>query len=353
MIETTAHNPATPTAPTDRDQQRSTLDALLDLCRTCAAREIEIEQTRQAAIAVASREFDRATTHIESGEKSRRGLLQKSHDDRVAELESTAEGELGSLNTAYETTRRRIEHQKDSVSQDIKQQLQQATWLADSVLEAAQIQIRQEHKKTKEQIAAQQELLDAMEKESIELLAVYGQTQLAGAEVAVEPVGDNPDADFSARLDVAKANLVRLKTLRVPRLFVGMTPYLLGLGICVVAAVVAQWSVGSIPSRIDEIQPQWKPIGIALAIAIGVIAIAAVGLRLLGRAHVRDVYTPLRRGLEGARVAAQAQLAQARKNHDARHARALKKREAEVHAVRDKLSPVHAKSSSEAKAALD
>ena len=56
-----------------------------------------------------------------------------------------------------------------AAEREVKEKLQQSTWLAESVFEATQISIRDELRKTKEKVQQQREALDAMEKKIAEL----------------------------------------------------------------------------------------------------------------------------------------------------------------------------------------
>ncbi|HWP41295.1 MAG TPA: FtsK/SpoIIIE domain-containing protein, partial [Tepidisphaeraceae bacterium] len=75
-------------------------------------------------------------------------------------------------------------------------------------------------------------------------------------------------------------------------------------------------------------------------------------LRLIGNAQVKRVYVPLRQSLDAARLAADAQLQDARAQRQIKTVRATKKRDMEIQAARDRFGPLLARAAKNRAAAM-
>src|SRR5207249_12127319 len=102
--------------------------------------------------------------------------------------------------------------------------------------------------------------------------------------------------------------VAELAALRAPKLFVGMTPYLIVIVLLALAVVGAQWLYGPpLPpgGGIGNIEPQFKPIGIAAGGMLVLVLGFGTFLWFLRRRQIHSIYTPLRVALTTARRAAE------------------------------------------------
>src|SRR5262249_55362442 len=145
--------------------------------------------------------------------------------------------------------RQRIEADFEKSEKELREKLQQATWLADSVLEATQNQLRDESSKGKRESSSLNELLDALENRAAALMFSYGVdvARLAEPEAPTDPPSD-ADAEGKHQHDHAEALLGQLESLSAPRLLTGARPYIVSILVLVGAIVAGQFLHGSLPT---------------------------------------------------------------------------------------------------------
>src|SRR5207237_5197994 len=172
------------------------------------------------------------------------------------------------LKTQETQGRQRITDENDRIEQDVKQKLQHASWLAESVLEATQIQLEEEGRKKRTAAKQEYEALDALEKKSLQLLDTYNEMPAPDAAYEADEFPPEKAAEtLKTSREAAERYFAELGALRAPKLFVGVTPYLVVLLLIIASGVIAQMIYGPpIPEGggIGQIEPQLKPIGIAV-----------------------------------------------------------------------------------------
>jgi hypothetical protein len=334
---------APPERNTERDLQRAALRDLVSLSTECAARENEIEQALERAVTSANREHDRKVEEIELRAEGAKQEAREQHAERAAKVNAQYGADFNALNGADRASRQRIETDADNIDRDAKEKLQQAVWLADSVLEATQNQAHAEYKKTKEQVATNNEQLDELEKQSNDLLETYGHAAPIIPEPADAAMPEDPRAAFKAEKDNIERHLATLRGLAIPKLFVGLAPYLLVIVLIVIAIVAAQATTGSIPQSVAElntIELKLKQIGYAVGGTVLVCALGGWGLWMLGRKQVRETYTNFRVCMSAARRALDAEMTNAKVARESMLSRASKKRDMEARAAQERFQPV-------------
>jgi len=328
--------------PAHRDLQRAALRDLVSLSAECAAAESRIDEEFRAAVEQGEKEYENAKWVIEERHKRQADAIRQKYGERVARAEDKYQSELNALRAADGERRRRAEHDFGNIDQDVKQKYKQAVWLADSVFDVAQNTARVEAKQRRDQVAADLEALDGMDKRAGELLALYKIPGSVGVSHSPGPAAEggggglestDPDAAFAAHRAAAERHLARLQSLKLPRLFVGMLPYILLLLACALAAAAAQWRTGSLT-------PDVKSISIAGGATLVALVVLGVFVRIVARNQVRDAHGPLRGEIEGARAAAAERRKRIEQVEQERHVEAVNARKAEVQSARDKFSPI-------------
>ena len=108
------------------------------------------------------------------------------------------------------------------VEGDVKHQFEQARWLADSMLEAAEIQLREENKKADKQYESQAEALDAMESQVRQLMETYGYSAPpvpTDDEAPATPATEaDPAGGYEQHRQAAERHLAALRSLWLPRM---------------------------------------------------------------------------------------------------------------------------------------
>src|SRR4051812_9396384 len=138
---------AAPNAPasntrTDRDLQRSALRDLVDLATECAATETQVENTLAASIAAAETELQQTSSTLSLRHDSLRQQVQQKYDERLGEGQSQFDYDRSAIGQTDQSLRSRVAADYESQQQEAKQKLDQAIWLAESVFEGTQVQVR-------------------------------------------------------------------------------------------------------------------------------------------------------------------------------------------------------------------
>jgi hypothetical protein len=339
MHETISPNP---TSPSNRDLQRTALRDLVAICTECAATEIQIEKRYSVALEEGTKEYDRGVWTVEERLKTARENTDKEHQTRLGQIQGQYQADFAALNQAAEASRRRVEHDKSAIERQIKQQLEQASWLAESVYDGTQARIHDELKQAKETLGSQTELLEEMRQRVTGLLNWYNQKPPAAAPgqsqtpptVCPEELRDAaPEGEFVFHRDAAERLVQALGNLSVPRVFVGARPHFAAFFLCAAA-------VGMTQVAISTTEPQWKPMAIALGISVAVLAGLGMVLWSVAKAHLRGVCIPLEQYLAAAGKASQNQFDAARRRLDELHVSAVTTHDAEVKKAHDKAAPI-------------
>jgi S-DNA-T family DNA segregation ATPase FtsK/SpoIIIE len=343
-------NPSAPTISGDRDVQRAALRDLVKLSADSAAEESRIEQIHQDQIRAADKQLQNSLEEISQQHQTQKEQINTESEELFAKISkdyATAQNEIKIYTSA---ARQRIDYENDAVDQDLRGKLQQTIWLAESVFEATQNQIAKEYAKAKEEHGNRIEELDKIASQMTAVLTLYGQPTLAAT---VEPTPIEGDAGpYETHRDQVLSYLKKLEHLAVPRLFVGIRPFIAVVVICIIAMFVTQWITGGLPIDYGTFEIKAKPVSYALGGSLIFCILAGVGLWMLGKSQVRAAYIPLRQSLDAVRFSADAIREAARAERDAQTARATKKRDLEVHAAKDKVAPYQARAVKNRQAAI-
>ncbi|HMB96271.1 MAG TPA: FtsK/SpoIIIE domain-containing protein, partial [Tepidisphaeraceae bacterium] len=340
---------STATASGDRDVQRAALRDLVALSADSATEETRIEETHREQALAADKKLQNILLEIEQRHQSQKEQIDADYQQRltkIAQEYQTAQAELESYDIA---SRQRLDYEHDAIAQDVRGKLQQAIWLAESVYEATQNQINKEYAAAKEMHRTREEELNANNTEMMALLARYGQTNIAAVNPPSAPA--NESAAYESCRDEVQRRLKKLEHLFVPRLFVGVRPFIVFAAVCVVAAFLTQWATGGLPIDFGTFELKGKAIAYALGGSIVGCAIAGALLWMLGKSQVRGAYIPLRAAIDAAHQSADRAREEARQHRDSQLSRATKKRDLEVQAVKEKFAPLQARAAKNREAA--
>lgn len=337
QLTSSAPPPSQATGPSRRDVQRDALRDLVALATESAATEARIEQVYQSSTEVAAKELEKTSADIAARFAGLVEAVKQKDVERRAEIESRYAANVQEAEHAHEQARRKIEREYNPIERKTRQQLEHAIWLADSVLEVAGNQIREENKKIREALKSHAESLAETELGGLKLLNTYGHEPPTDplTEPIEVPAAEDLSTEMAEQRDAAKAHLSRLGSLFLPRLFVGSWPWISLFLLCVVAG-----AIGEAVKGLDKLHPE--SIGIAAGGTLVVLVVVGLLLRTVGRKQVRETYKPLRQSLAAGRKLAQEHAARAAKRQEIRKLEANAKRDAEVARLNEKSAPVFA-----------
>ena len=326
--------PAEPTS--DREVQRAILRDLVSLATDCAATESEIERKFRFESESENGRHERLIRDTTRKYAALREGARQQHDTSLTRAENAFQAAFESLKLRDEEIRRKIDGKYQQMVQDVMKNQDQAIWLADSVLENEQNGAAVDFKKAKETIEQHRKEIESWDVKGRQLLADYAVTvpDPTPAELEKErasaPKPSEAATVYLAQRELAEKQYHHLANLRLPRLFVGSSPYL---------AVI-------VPTALAALAPQfiWPAPGIlqyAAVVGGTLIAVIVAGfvLRKAARKHVRDTYLPFRAALGLARRATAGESAHALAVREHRLYEAHKKRKEEVQAAKEKYEP--------------
>jgi hypothetical protein len=292
-----------------RDLERAALRDLVLLSTQCADEEVQIEDRRESARKAELEASEEACKQIEQRRDRQEADVRRQYDERLALVAQKFQSDMAKLTRSTEAARGRIGHERDAVDRDLKEQRGQAMWLTDSLLEAAQIKLREGTRKAAEDHAGHVKDLDDLEGQAVALLRKYGRraAELSGVS---RPGAEGCGADagvpsFAAGLDVAKRHLISLGSLWLPETLAGVWPYLAGILLCLMVGGIAQLIAG-----LDR--PHWLAAGMSMAVTLAGVIVAMRALASICKEQIRGAYAPLRQALSGARLASTNELTDAK-----------------------------------------
>ena len=321
--------------PTVRDTQRAALADLLQLSRECSAHEAELEAKHRQ-------------NQIESKQKLDKSLLAAEHrlETLSKQAEATAGETLSKIDIEYRIEMNRVRHQSaqrrtnaaaiyEASKNDVKAKFDHAAWLADSVLEAAELKAAGELRAEQEKAAEQAEQLAAAESHAAELVQKYGHVPVPVETPPATPETVTVEQYTQTRLEVDN-RLAALRRLGIARVFTGITPFLIGLLILIGVGVGVQ-------ARVGTLEFDWLTLGYAVGGAAVVLVALGVGLKTLINKKILGTYGPLRENIGLARHQLEALTRQARMRRDDAVRAATVTRNADVDETKRRLAPVQAK----------
>ena len=285
-----------------------------------AAEEAELHRATVAGIKIA---FEKSTRTENQTRETDLEVENTGYDKATTEL-----------NRNYRSKRKRIEEHAQSRVKELKQRLDEATWLAEAVFEAAETTPRENYQKLREKVETRTlELEEVCELARTEVRR-YRQNPAEAPPITDERADDfsrEPEAVFTAATHQAVESLARLRALKFARVLRGGVPFLIVLAGAGGGAVVA-WS-GEASFEFTAMLPE-----IGLGLLIGMIIV--LGCWLVARKHVASCWIPMAKAMQDTRMTADLLLAKAREAQRELEENATNVRDTEIKRADDKYLPL-------------
>ncbi len=326
--------PPTSPHPSASDVQRAALRALIELCRSSAEAESEIEQSHTQTLEAIRSRFARTKLSLDQQIQQQKRTASEKFEQTVAQLNLQFDRDTSEQTETLTRTKSRADHELATGERDLKKQFEQQAWLAESVYEATVAQSREDQRLAKKQHLERCEKLTEMDSAAGAALMSYGVSGSLESDAPVPPILKEAESKWKQFSAEAETLLRKLQTLPIPRLFVGVTPLIVAvlfLGLVVGAVHLVQGA---------PVPPDFSTLGIAGSVALALLILAGGVLRLVGRKQIRATHGPLRRALESARAAAESRLAEQAQERAKTVERAKRKMEGELSALKERFSPM-------------
>ncbi len=312
---------------THRDLQRKALRDLVELATQCAAEESEIDRRRQTELETAKRQFDKQAGGIVSRHEAEKIELAQRQQAAAEAVEAKLQTDTAKLRSAEENYRAKVEASHDPIVRKVKEKLDHDLWMADSVYEVSQNQVKADLKKANDENDKFLETLSEFEGQAKRLMEKYR----VDAPL-VEPPPFQPPADVEAAFNAApmelQSHVSSLRGLMVANLFAGGVPFL-ALGVLTVLGGVAGWFY-------NDVQ------GAAYAAGGAFIATIALGglLYTVARKAAHRQYRAFAQSHATSKRLAALRLEQINKTQEKKLKEAGDKRKAEMVRAKEKVAPV-------------
>ncbi|MEM6315490.1 MAG: hypothetical protein AAF743_15490, partial [Planctomycetota bacterium] len=216
-----------------RTEQRTALGTLLHLADSCARIEQDLEKDRSDVQRRTQREFAQAESMLKVRYDKLRTTVADRRKQELAVVDRKFKKDAGVLEGEADATRTSLKRKYGKSRQKLDREHQDAKWLAESVRDA-------DTNRAVETFTELDENLSDLEKQTAEatdaaaeLADLYGRAMPRPPEVT--PTGTAADA-----AEKTTASLRTLQGVKLPKLFVGAMPFILGFLLLVIAAAVAQ-----------------------------------------------------------------------------------------------------------------
>lgn len=325
----------TPIPPTPRDEQRAALSELIRLAADCVKLDARIEKDLADAKDVAARKLKQRIATITAESVEVIGRLQGTRLVGTEAANNAIQSSRLRLKKAIDDRVSRIEGEYDSLANKIKQDRQDAQWLAESVMDSAIIAADTELKETSSQAETDRVSIDELRNTGLATIHRFGLQQTA-IEFAAEPETGVPSAEFESVKAALAADVDRLAQLPLPRLFVGAVPFIAALLVVGLAAAATQpWKA--------ETAADWRITGIVTGVALAIVIVAGFLLMRLSEKQVRSSWARITVRLNRAYGAIESRIADAKALRERRVAEAKAGRDAEMRRIAERFDPMLAR----------
>ena len=297
------------------DHQREALSELMSLAGECARENAALKAEQEAARRNAKAAFERDAARLGEEQAARRkaeaAQTATARDATAAEHDAKRQAADGEAAAARKT----LHDRRKRAAKQLQKKHVDESWLVDTMLESASARVHEATASTRKLAKEQAARLRASEDEAAALVRRYGQ-QLpvapADAEALNAPGGAEPAAreelppaldDYAAAVE---SRLVALRSLVLPRLFVGVTPWAAGLLVVALAALLGHaFTAGTLTDFRRLTTTPTNTTHLAVAAGAGLVVAVAAGLMLrnVSRRRVRegaDAFADTLAGAEGA-----------------------------------------------------
>ena len=140
----------TKSTPFSEDPQRVLLNQLATLSVQATRDEARIEQEYTETMQAHRARIQEAVSQNEQKRQRNLGAINEKNTERVSRIEENFGNEMSGLEANTAKARTQAEEEKSSTDEALRKQIEQARWLAESVLEAVQTQMEVESRQAKQ-----------------------------------------------------------------------------------------------------------------------------------------------------------------------------------------------------------
>lgn len=221
-----------PNESTSRDAQRHTLAELIRLATECVSLDPSLQksldQTIEQARKALANESHRLAGDVEAKIESENANFAQS----MGRIDRERADLIRAMNDKSATQHQRLLGEYDNATNKVKKEYQDARWLADSVMDSAILHANTEHKSIVEKSESDRVELENVRADGIKRLQSLGYQSLGLIEHD-EVKSNVSSSDFDAMKQAAMDDVQTLRTMTLPRWFVGATPLIANVAVVI------------------------------------------------------------------------------------------------------------------------
>ena len=317
-------------------QQRVGLSEAVSLAEQVAQLEANLSEQHADVSGAVERRFSRATRRLTDREARTRTDIDHKRQLDIDQAQARRVADLKKAKASLIQNRQTLTDDLEPQARKQKRALDEATWLADSVLEAGQSSAAKKYQQQKVELQKQAVAVEAAAERAAQLVQWYRQSADDVAPPAEPELGDDLDAAYHQHRENLDQRLDALSRLWVRMVLPGARPAVAITLFCVTVVTLAVIIVNNQNLSTNASL-------ILLASALGgslLIALAAAFFiaRVAGRV-VLGAYQPVLESIVAARATTHAQLAAARAERDQTLAELRQQSAVERQAAEEKFRP--------------
>jgi hypothetical protein len=320
----------------DNGQLRPALASLFELSALRESQQHHIREEYAVRTNAARRSFEQVQSSSNERVNRQRQELEAAYDAAQRAAAAAFRRDHAALLHCHDQHRKELTSEFVERQRDAEARLTHETWEATTVFDARQPALAEQLAQVRARVAAQSSALAGITQNAAEYLIACRQQRLLvgdGAEHPVPPPLGEPFEQLAKIVESARAESESLRSLALPRFFIGHRPWLVLPPLLLVTGALAVWLMG---------EPLWRPLVGATALSL----IAWIGavywlFQVAGRQAVA-IYDRLRQlGAEGQSLK-EGCLAQSQSYFESQRQRSVAKRDRELQAARERFSRITA-----------
>ena len=285
---------AAPVSEEYRTLQRNALQEVITLSSEAVSPAVsQIESLYAKSQKIVKGQLEEAQKEIESGFQIRSEEIRQAYDKRLAEIQSVHEKELRNIERDAKNGRNAVISKAEGQLLEAKRKCEEDILLSETERDAVIQNCHRERQHIEKAVPAGHQRLEEMSEQAEQILELYRHPILPIPESSSAdlPAMENPNTVFRDQLKMSRKYLNSLRVLSIPRLFIGIRPFVYVIVLCG-AGVGTAWLLEHI--HLWDLPP--FHITGPIAFVVTLCLTLWIGSILLKKAHaqIRAVYEPFR-----------------------------------------------------------
>ena len=277
------------------ERQREALTELMGLAAECGARDAELRRDLDAATRRARQAFDRDAAALDEDAANRRAAADRAAQERAGAIKAEHDAAAGAFAREAAETRKALAATRKKHGRKLEKKNADELWLIDTMLESASARVAEATGAIRKLAKEKKSEISELHDEAAALCKRWGRTLPVGLAESDDESADDAEtaatrealpAAMDEQRDAVQGRLDALRSLKLPRLFVGVTPWAAGLLVVAAALLLGH---GYTAGTLSDVQRYTAtPVNVTHLVVAGVaglVVAATLGLLLRSRSR--------------------------------------------------------------------